>query len=532
MLFRALPLMPILLSATALTASAPPPSANVAAPLTAARCSAILGTTSAGLTVRTARFLAAGPLATGMPGPNGAAAPSIRAPDHCLIEGAIEPRTGADGKPYSINVQLRVPADWNGRLMYQGGGGLNGFVGVAYGANSSQASTSPAALARGFAVVTTDSGHAMGPNGTGMADFARDQEARLNYAYQAIGKVTVAAKATLLQLSGALPNRTYFVGCSNGGREALTAAQRYPSMFDGVAAGDPAFNLSRAALLAHYSTRQLRAAKVTATDLRQVGRGAVRKCDGLDGRLDGMIFDAQRCGFTVRQLECRATGTNGCLPLAKVEAIDRAFRGPLDRAGRPLFASWSYDSGVGQPGWMTWQTGSLTGLSEEALARYFSMPPMTPEELDKIDYANAYSRLADVAAITDATSTDLSTFRARGGKLLLTTGWSDPIFAPNDLVRWYEKLGADMRATDAGDAATFARMFLVPGMLHCGGGDALDDFDALDTLVNWVEKAQAPLSIPARGKAFPGQSRPLCAFPAHAVYRRGEGREASDYVCS
>ena len=487
----------VVLSGTALTAPLPPQAGDARAPVTAARCAALAGGTVGGLTVREARFVAAGSLATGMPGPNGAPPPPVAAPGHCLIEGAIEPRTGADGERYAINVQMRVPADWNGRLMYQGGGGLNGVVGVAYGANTSLGSTSPPALARGFAVVTTDSGHTAGERG--MADFARDQEARLNYAYQAIGKVTTAVKATLAQLTGVPPNRTYFVGCSNGGREALIAAQRHPTMFDGVAAGNPAFDLSRATLLAHYSTRQYRAANVTAADLQMVGQAAVRQCDALDGRTDGMIFDRSRCAFSPRSLQCAPGGTARCLPKAKVDAIERAFLGPVDSHGRPLFAPWTYDAGVGEPGWMMWQTGPLTGLVDETIARYFSFPPLPPGELERLDYVRAYDRMAATAAITDATATDFSTFRARGGKVLITTGWSDPIFAPNDLVRWYEKLDADTRATggNAG-AADFARLFLVPGLAHCGGGPGLDDFDALGTLVEWVESGRAGVDDGAR----------------------------------
>jgi len=515
---------------TALTASAQAQAGDGRVPVTAARCAALGGGTAGGLTVRDARFVAAGPLSTGQAGSNGAAPPPVAAPGHCLIEGAIEPRTGADGEHYAINVQLRVPADWNGRLMYQGGGGLNGTVGVAYGANTSLGATAPSALSRGFAVVTTDSGHT--GSQVGKADFARDQEAKLNYAYKAIGKVTTAAKATLERLAGAVPDRSYYVGCSTGGREALIAAQRYPLMFDGVAAGNPAFDLSRAALLAHYSTRQYRAANVTEADLRMVGQAAVRQCDPLDGRKDGMIFDRGRCAFSPRTLQCASGNSAQCLTKEKVDAIERAFRGPVDGDGRPLFAPWTYDAGVGDPGWMVWQTGELAGLSDEIISRYYSFPPLTPGELERLDYVRAYDRMEATAAITDATSTDFSTFRARGGKVLIATGLSDPIFAPDDLVRWYEKLDADTRAAGGGaGAADFARLFLVPGMMHCGGGPGLDDFDALGALVDWVEKGRAPSSMVARGAAVPGESRPICAYPAHAVFRAGGGRDAGDYEC-
>ena len=498
--------------------------------ITRTACEKLEGTTSGGLVVQSARYVPAGPLSTGEGGPNGEAPPPVAAPNHCLIEGVIEPRNGADGKPYAIGVQMRVPLEWNGRLMYQGGGGLDGVIGVAYGANSSHGSTAPTGLSRGFAVVTSDSGHSMGPDPQRVADFAQDQQARLNYAYQAIGKVASAAKATLSRLAGTGPERTYFVGCSNGGREALIAAGRFPLLFDGVSASNPAFDLSRAVLLARYSATQYRAAAVTAADLRLVGMAVLRQCDGLDGRRDGMIFDQVRCGFSVRSLQCSEKNKTSCLSATKMAAIERAFRGPLDKDGQPIFAAWTYDSGVGSLGWTAWQLGPLTSLVDVTIIKYFSTPPLLDGDLDKISLAQTMARMASIAAITDATSTDFSTFRARGGKLLLSTGWSDAIFAPSALIRWYESLQQEM-AAQGHDSLDFARLFLVPGMTHCGGGASLDDFDALGTLVEWVERDRPPVSIVARGVAFPGESRPLCAYPAHAVYRAGDGKSAEAYTC-
>ena len=430
----------VAVAATSILAGPPQPAIGQdgATPMIRGNCGGLVGQQIAGLAVASARVVPAGKLPAewgNTVGPD--------APEHCLVEGAIDKRMGADGKPYAINVQLRIPVQWDGRLLYQGGGGLNGTVGLATGNNPTR-STAPNGLQRGMAVVTTDSGH----TGKSMLDpaFARDSQAKIDFAYAAIGKVTVAAKAVAQKLGGRPPHHTYFSGCSNGGREALIAAGRYPTLFDGVASGDPAFNVTRAGLMAYYSTQQYRSAGVTAEDLRLVGAGVRKTCDALDGRADGLIFNQAACHFRARSLTCKPGQRGACLSAPKAAAIDRAFRGPLDASGRPMFAGWAYDTAVGTPEWLIWQTGEAPAGSpmrdwgpriiDAAMREVFSYPPLSPQELKSLSYAGLQERMAWGSAIIDALSTDFSAFRARGGKIRLTTGISDPIFAPSDLVRW------------------------------------------------------------------------------------------------
>jgi feruloyl esterase len=385
------------------------------------------------------------------------------------------------------------------------------------------------------------------------ASFGADQQAKLDFAYGFIGKVSSAAKALVLDVAARAPHHTYFAGCSNGGREAMMAAGRFPTEFDGVLACNPAFRVSKAGVLSIYSGEVYAQAAteagvnpahfITPADAAVFQRALLATCDGLDGAKDGMIFDHAACRFDIRTLGCRKDQTQDCLAPAKIAAIARAFAGPHDEKGRQLVGGWTFDTGDFTPGWLMWQTGMPTPdgkammqtrmLVEQAMARYFSFPPMTTPLAGGDAAAQALlERTAATGALTDSDSTDFRTFAARGGRMILVTGWSDPIFSASDLIDWYGRLSADTEAATGKKADGFARLFLVPGMLHCGGGPGLDDFDALGALVDWVERQSAPDEIVARGQAFPGVSRPLCAYPKIARYGGSGPTEAAEsFVC-
>ncbi len=344
--------------------------------------------------------VAPGPVLAASGTPNGTARESdtgIGA--HCLVQGEFESRKGVDGTEFAIRFELRVPEDWNGRLLYQGGSGLNGSLSPAMGTNISNGSSAPVALARGFAVVSTDSGHE-GPD----AEFGKDEVAKINFAYGAIGKVTRVATGFVARLTGSEPSRTYFEGCSNGGREAMIAAQRHSELFDGIVAGNPAFHLSRSTVLANYSQKVYAgiapgaadgkprlAMSLTEGDLSLLSAGILAQCDELDGAEDGMVFDQKSCNFDPSVLQCHAGQGDECLSQEKVQAITAAFRGPLAADGTPVASSWVYDTGVSGDNWKAWQIGLagsdgiddtlLPGLISDTLARYFSYPQITLEAL-------------------------------------------------------------------------------------------------------------------------------------------------------
>lgn len=476
-------------------------------------------------------------------------------PRHCQVQADFERRTGVDQVPYAIRMELRLPQEWNGRLVFQGGGGMNGFVGPAFGGNFNPHSSHPGALARGFAVVSTDTGH-VAKHGAD-ASFARDQQAKLNYAYAAIGKVAIHAKTLAAALGGRTPQRSYFVGCSNGGREGMLMAQRYPTLFDGVLAANPAFNLRDAAVLSYATGKTYDAAArehgagaaarlVSPAEGQLIRTALLKQCDALDGARDGMIFDHAACKFDVRALACTpGQQASSCLAPAKADAIARAFDGPLDGAGKPRFTPWTWDASVFTPEWLAWQTGVVkpdgaidTGLRDlvtQSLTQFFAFPQIGPESLQggaqDVDKLMAATEV--MAGLTAATSTDFTSFAARGGKLMLIDGWSDPIFSARDLVGWHGRMAADMQQASGQPAERFARLFMVPGMAHCAGGQALDDLDGLGALVKWVEQGEAPAALTASGRAFPGVTRPICAWPQIARYQgSGSLSEAASFACA
>ncbi len=515
--------------------------------LAAATCEGLAEGLTGTLRVESARHIPAGPaeLQVPMGGGRYRTAP-FDAPDHCAITGRFEERTGADGMAYGFRVEMRLPLEWNGGLVFQGGGGLNGSVNPALG-NLPSSSSAPSALDRGFAVISTDSGHdaAITPG----ASFARDQQAMLNYAYASVGKVVRVGRSVVDGYYGRQPDRTYYWGCSNGGREALIAAQRYPEQFDGIIAMNPAFELSRAVMLAHFSTLTYHAlgmpgdpAAISLPDMQLVSRSVLDQCDALDGREDGLIFNHAACHYDPQVLQCAAGQNEGCLSSEKIDVLQRAFAGPLEASGEPAFGSWPWDAGVGEAGWLAWQTGlydPATGqtfdyfpaLIREGTARYFFHPPVSDEEFAAVDHSCVPEAMRVVAGLTDADSTQFSTFVDRGGKMILMTGWSDPIFSASRLTQWYEQLGRDTAQT-GGDAESFSRLFLNPGMNHCAGGAALDDMDLLGALDGWVVEGRAPDSLVVTGDYLPGQSRPLCQYPAYAHYTgAGDGNDAASYEC-
>jgi Tannase and feruloyl esterase len=473
-------------------------------------------------------------------------------PRHCLIRGDLERRVGAQGVSYGIRMELRVPEVWNGRFLYQGGGGMDGMLLSAIGEAVTHGATQAPALARGYAVISTDSGHQA--RGIDDALFAHDQQARIDYEYAAIGKVVRVGKQWLSVFSGHGPERTYFQGCSNGGRQGLVAAQRFPLDFDGIVVGNPAFDLPRAATLANYTNQVYESAARTAgasdplhwftpTDFKIVQDGILAACDAADGLQDGFVFDHAACHFDIQTVACRSGQTSGCLSSEKVAAIARAQAGPRDASGGPIAGEWTYDGGTFSDGWNAWQMGVLTpdgralpgpvALVRASLTDYFDYPPTHGPTHGGADEAAALLAAARVTAPgIVADSTMMTTFAARGAKLVMVTGWADPIFSAPQFTAWYDRLEADNASAGDGPTRDYARLFLVPGMNHCGGGPALDDIDALQAVVDWVENGRAPDALMASGRAFPGVTRPLCAYPKVARYSgRGDPRDAAHFEC-
>jgi pimeloyl-ACP methyl ester carboxylesterase len=457
-----------------------------------------------------------------------ASAPGVSpaVPAHCRVDGVIDERTGRDGKPYGIGFAVSLPTNWSGRFLFQGGGGLNGSVQPPLGA---QYAGERSALARGFAVASTDSGH----QATGFdAGFMRDQQASLNFLYQAVAEVNVVAKALIARHYGKPQAHAYFVGCSTGGREAMMMSQRFPNYFDGIVAAAPAARTSFSNLGLRHATVALNAiaprdadgkpqtrAALSDTDRRLLVDGVIAACDALDGNRDGFIYAPQNCHFDPATLACQGEKQDGCLSTGQVNAIRTVMQGPRTTAGRQVYPGYFYDTGIAA-------TQGLPGVLAGPLI------PEGPPAGTTMDVDAAAAQAMDARAMVGDTSdwTNLSTYRGHGGKLIFVHGVSDPWFSAQETVRYYELLGRDNPEAPLDE---WSRLFLVPGMGHCGGGArTLDKFDILSALVDWVENGHAPERVIATGGSAPGESRPLCPYPAHAHFTgSGDAHDAANYIC-
>jgi len=469
----------------------------------------------------------AAPIAAGTTEPNpwgpGHSAPI---PAYCRVEGVINRRTGAGGEEFGISFALAMPDKWNGDFLMQGGGGGNGVVMPPLGLNA--AGDTPA-LMRGFAVVSTDTGH-KSHRGPFDFDFMKDEQAYLDFAYLANAEVATLAKQLIAQYYGKPPAFSYFSGCSTGGREGMILSQRYPTVFNGIISGDPAMRtgLSNLAIgkwipvaFNHIAPKDadgkpIIAQAISDDDRKLITDALLQRCDAKDGAADGIISDPLGCDFDPAALMCKEGKSESCLSPEKVAAIKKAVDGPKTSGGVQVYPGFLYDTGItaGAP---------IRGILTPGPGIFG--PPTTAMEVDVEKEA-----LADVQPLVDSMSTNLTTFSGHGGKLIFYHGDSDPWFSPLDTFGYYK----DMSAANGGLEAVskWSQFYFVPGMGHCGGGTGLDQFDFLGVMVGWVEKGTAPASVIATGKAFPGRSRPLCPYPQHAQYKgQGNTEDANNFEC-
>ena len=450
-------------------------------------------------------------------------------PAHCHVEGIINRRKGAGGEEFGIGFALALPEKeaWNGDFMMQGGGGGNGVVAYPTGASYTG---DKSALLRGFVVASTDTGHKAK---TGPFDFSfmRDQQAYLDFAYLANAEVAGVAKKIIAQYYAKPAAYSYFVGCSTGGREGMILSQRYPTVFNGIVSGDPAMRtgLSNLAISKWIPVAYNQAAPKDALGKPQLDKllsegdrklfmeALMKQCDARDGLADGMILDPLGCDFDPAVLACKSGPNDACIAPEKISAIKKAFAGPKNAYGTQVYPGFLYDTGIAE-------TGPVPGLLALGSNGIFGPYPTATE----IDVDKEASHASD--PLVEPASTNLSTFSASGGKILFFHGVSDPWFSPLDTLGYYRSLAAANGGADK--VAAWSRMFLVPGMRHCGGGPALDQFDMLSAVSNWVEKGIPPESVVATGQAFPGRSRPLCADPKHAQYTgQGDSNDAHNFRC-
>jgi feruloyl esterase len=494
-------------------------------------------------------------------------------PAHCQVQGLARERTGADGRPYAIGFEMRLPEHWNQRFLHQVNGGNDGKVVPAYGALGVMPQD---ALSRGFAVISSDAGHnedSPANTAAGLAKgnvFGQDPQARRDYGYASTDTVYTVAQGLMQSHYGRKPQRNYIAGCSNGGRHALVAATRYGERYDGILAGAPGFNLPKAAVQHAWDVQSwlmagpdIRSA-YSPDDMKLVARHVLERCDALDGLADGIVADLAACQPKVdlHALGCLGSKAPGCLSAAQVRGLQRAFAGPTNSRGEQLYSDWSWDAGVGSGNWRFWKMESqippwdklplIATMGAGSLSYVFTTPPTatpgSPAELLAFLKGFDFDRDAPKIHATsggftesamafmappDVNNPQLASFRARGGKLIVYHGHSDAVFSANDTRRWVDKLRAN-----GGEG--MLRYYGVPGMAHCNGGPAVDQFDPLGALVAWVEQGQAPSALTARvnpdNKELPAdwskqRSRPLCPHPQVARYQGGSPESADSFRC-
>jgi feruloyl esterase len=454
-------------------------------------------------------------------------------PEHCRVLGQIQPE---------IRFDVSLPAMWNGRLYMFGNGGYAGESLDGVG----RLATARRALARGFAVAQTNTGHdsAVEPLGS----FAVSPQKFLDYAYRAVHVTALTAKTIARTYFGSAPRRSYFDGCSTGGRQGLISAQRFPDDFDGILVGAPVLDFSGTMLDYLVNQRALAAAPVSPAKMRLVADAVYEQCDAADGVRDGVIDDPRTCGFkpSAHLTRCAAgEDSTTCFTTGEIDALETVYRDER-RNGEVVFPGWPVGSEIGTTGqkggqpaaatsWQPWfiTTGGrpIQALFGETFFRYMAFgKPNPPYDWLTFDIDKDFEKLQPARNALDATDPDLSRFKARGGRILSYFGWADPALNPMMGVRYYEAVVTKL-GPSTGD---FYRLFMVPGMLHCGGGVGVNSFDAFTPLVEWVEKGTAPGSLMAartsEGKSV--RTRPLCPYPEVARYKgSGSTDEAANFSC-
>ena len=451
------------------------------------------------------------PSATGFAPPGAPPAKPLTVPASCRVVGRVAP---------AINFEVWMPvSSWNGKFQAVGGGGFAGVI--SYGAMAT-------ALARGYATASTDTGHST-PGGSWALGHP---ELVVDFGYRAIHEMTVKAKAIVEAFYGKGPRWSYFVGCSTGGRQGLMEAQRFPGDYDGIVAGAPANFWTRMPagnLFAAAATLKDEATRLPAAKRAALHKGAIAACDAQDGVTDELIENPPRCGFDPATLLCSGEETDGCLTAAQVSAartIYAAARNP--RTKEEIFP------GMPPGSELTW--GALTGGPQPFpiavdFYRYFVFGDPNWDwkamDFDKDVAAGAEK----VGKVLDAVDPDLRAFKARGGKLIMYHGWNDQLISPFNTVNYYQSI---VKALGASETDEVARLFMAPGMLHCGGGPGPNTFDAVGALEQWVEQGRKP-SLLVASHATGGvvdRTRPLCPYPQVATYTgTGSIDVAASFVC-
>jgi feruloyl esterase len=444
----------------------------------------------------------------------------------------------------AINFEIRLPtANWNGKFYMAGCSGACGKL----DSDSDFSLDIKRALRRQYAVSMTDGGH----RGEPMSDTKwgyHNRPAEIDYAHRAVHETARATKAIIEAFYDKAPAQSYFGGCSNGGRQGVMEALRYPEDFDGIISDAPGLDLTSLNLnfawVARANTGPDGKNLLTLAELKLIEKAVYRACDPLDGLTDGLIGDPRACRFDPSILACAGGKSAECLSAQQVDALRALYQGPRDSNGGQLYPGLPLGS---EPYWGLWYTGQTSDASDDVFPRFgegflrylaFEEDPGERYTVADLDFDRDPPRLAAMGKVYNTTDPDLDAFRRRGGKLLMWHGWADPGPSPMKSIAYYEAVEGRVGGRDAAQA--FFRLFMVPGMDHCGVGDGPGIRDAgrdlLTALERWVETKEAPASLLMTKTDSAGKvlwTRPACPYPQRAVYTgRGDRNAATSFRCA
>jgi feruloyl esterase len=442
-------------------------------------------------------------------------------------------RVSATTKP-AIRFEVWLPLhNWNGKFQGVGNGGTAGII--SYRALA-------LALRRGYAAAGTDTGHINTPPGNGFDSTwaLHHPELVADFGYRGLHLTTVNGKQIAQAFYGKGPTHAYYVGCSKGGEQGLMEAERFPDDYDGLLVGDPANNWTRHYAGAHlwYSIATLKDPEsyIPASKVPLLANAVLAACDANDGIVDGVLDDPRQCRFDPAVLTCKAgQPTSACFTPKQVKAIKEIWSGAHDSHGNLIYPGLLPGGEAGSGGWSSWITGNkpFAATHWKAASGFFQDMVFEDPAYNALDFnydTDMMTALAKTSQALDATNPDLRPLERRGGKLILYHGWSDPDISPLNTINYYNQV----QAVVGKDTSQFLRLFMVPGMHHCGGGPGPNQFDGLSALEEWVEDGIAPDRILAfhTVDGAVDRSRPLCPYPQVAVYNgKGSTNRAENFSC-
>jgi feruloyl esterase len=433
-------------------------------------------------------------------------------PAFCRVAVTSKPSSDSEIK---IEYWLPVTASWNGNMEANGNGGWTGSI---------TPGTLATGVQRGYAAAMTDTGH-----DGGSATFALGHpEKVIDFGYRAVHEMAVTGKAVITAFYGRAPKHSYWNGCSAGGRQGLKAAQMYPEDFDAVVAGSPGLNWTGRATQAIWigqATHKEEGSAIPQAKFAAIHAAVLEACDAKDGAKDGVLEDPTKCKFDPSVLLCKDADGPTCLTKAQVETARAIYSDVVNpKTKKVIFPGHEPGS---ENGWNTMAGANPLGIGTD-LFKYIVFNDAN-WDYKTLNFDSDIDKALKADAASDALDPNLKPFLARGGKIIQYHGWSDPQISPRSSVDYYKSVVSAMGGLSTVQKSY--RLYMVPGMAHCGGGDGTSTFDMLAALENWVDTGKAPDSIPA-SRASDGRTRPLCAYPAVAVYKgSGSMEEAANFSC-